>query len=1044
MPELPLSIAVIGIGCHYPDADSLIKLWENILARRCQFRQLPDVRLPLSEYYDPDKTVPDKTYGSKAAVIDGFEFDWASRRIPKKTVEATDIVHWLTLETADKALKDAGYERQTVPTEKTGVILGNTLTGEQTRAGTMRLRWPYVRKALRVSAQLRGLPTEEIEALVAIMEKFYKSVFAPVTEDSLAGGLANTIAGRVCNYFNLDGGGYIVDGACASSLIAINTACSKLVSGDLDLALAGGVDVSLDTMELIGFAKTGALTPGEMKVYDRRASGFIPGEGCGFVVLKRLADARRDGDYIYATIKGWGISSDGKGGITAPSRVGQSKALIRAYEKAGYHAGEIDFIEGHGTGTPVGDREELGGISLAVNHQQPAKPRTVGVTSFKSLFGHTKAAAGIGGLIKTIFAVNQRIIPPTANCQELNPIFADIAQCAYPVLTGEICQPDRVLRAGVSAMGFGGINTHVTLESADAPSEKLKTNLSPRALLVSNQDSELFVLSAASIEELLQRVQEVMDLAQGISWAEMVDLASHLASQVSFNHQVKAAVIAPSLDKLTANLQQLEQILQDYPPATGEIRSNPYQEVWVGNQVRQNRVGFLFPGQGSQRLNMARTLVERFDWAQELVQQADEWLVEIGCKPISQFIYRPKEKAADETELKQWLQELSASEVASPGICLASILWLEYLKQLGIEPKAVGGHSLGELTAFYVAGAYDRKTLIQFAGIRGKALANTGSQGGTMASLGCDRPTAQNIVEQVQGYLVVANLNSPNQTVISGERDSIEEAIKLAQSKNIQTRQLPVANAFHSQMVQEAAEYVRGNAPIPEEFIPFNVSLFSSTNGDKLSSPIKLKEHFGKQIINPVNFVKLITEINQECDLLLEVGSGKVLSGLSKEILQLNNSAFSVEAKTQNQNSLNIFLGRFFVSNGIINWNGLYSNRLIKNFVTANKKRFIENPCERSFAVNTEEIDDLIHNHSQNNGRQDALKNSKVLPPYIKSDFSNNQEKIITETLTNYFQNRSEFLAELIKADLENLPLFFDKPQNEIYEISTEQKQNLS
>jgi acyl transferase domain-containing protein len=187
------------------------------------------------------------------------------------------------------------------------------------------------------------------------MEKFYKSVFAPISEDSLAGGLSNTIAGRICNFFNLDGGGYTVDGACSSSLIAVVTAANALNNGDLDLALAGGVDISLDTFELIGFAKTGALTSQDMTVYDRCASGFIPGEGCGFVVLKRLADAQAQGDYVYAVLNGWGLSSDGKGGITAPSKVGQSKALLRAYEKAGYSPHTLHFIEGHGTGTPVGD-----------------------------------------------------------------------------------------------------------------------------------------------------------------------------------------------------------------------------------------------------------------------------------------------------------------------------------------------------------------------------------------------------------------------------------------------------------------------------------------------------------------------------------------------------------------------------------------------------------------------------------------------------------------------------------------------------------------
>lgn len=1017
MSQSALSIAVIGIGCNYPDAQNLTKLWENVLSRRCQFRQLPTQRLPLGEYYDPDKTVPDKTYGKKAAVIDGFQFDWASRRIPQKTVLATDIVHWLALETADQAIKDAGYSRATIPQEKTGVILGNTLTGEQTRAGTMRLRWPYVKKALLAAGQHRGLSEAEMTALVTTMEKYYKSVFAPVTEDSLAGGLSNTIAGRVCNYFNLDGGGYTVDGACASSLIAVANACSALMSGDLDIALAGGVDVSLDTMELIGFAKTGALTNADMKVYDRRASGFIPGEGCGFVVLKRYEDAEAAGDYIYARIKGWGISGDGKGGITAPSRFGQSKALLRAYQKAGYQGSEIDFIEGHGTGTPVGDREELEGIAIAINHHQPTKPRRVGVTSFKSLFGHTKAAAGIGGLIKTILAVNQKVIPPIAGCQEPNPVFADSVSCAYPILTGEVCEPDRILRAGVSAMGFGGINTHIALESANTPKKDLKIALSARKLLVSAQDSEIFVFSASSLEQLLERTYEVINLAQGISIAEMADLAVFLTKTMDLTGDVKAAVIASDPEQLINNLHQLEQILQDSPPVAGEIKTNPYEQIWVGNQVTQNRVAFLFPGQGSQRLNTARTIVERFTWAQQLVKQADQWLQEIGCQPVSQFIYRCREKAADEQELQQWLTQLSASAIASPAICLASLLWIEYLKRLGIEPKAVGGHSLGELTAFYLAGAYDAKTLIQFAALRGKALANCRAKSGTMASLGCDRQTAEKIIAQVSGYLVVANLNSPNQTVISGDSESINHALKVATQYNVQTRKLPVANAFHSQLVAEAAEYIKINAPVTEEFISDSLFVFSSTNGKIINSKIKLKEHFGKQITSPVNFVELVKEIDKQVDLFLEVGSGKVLCGLGREIIDQQFKVFSTEAKSDLKVNFHIFLARFFISNGKINWQELYSNRLIRDFIAIKEKVFIENPCERQFQVSPEDIEGSnkimpFKNEAKNNYKQ-------------PKEINNNSDEV-AEILTTYFQNRSDFLAELIKADIENLPYFFN------------------
>ncbi len=572
-----LQIAVVGLGSYYPGAGNLLTLWENVLARRSQFRSLPKQRLPLLEYYDANPAAPDKTYGDRAAVIDGFEFDWVNWRIPKAAFDSTDIVHWLALETATQALKDAGYSREQVPTQKTGVIVGNTLTGEQTRTTTLRLRWPYTRRALQTAAQVQNLSSATAKALIETMEQIYKSAFAPITEDSLAGGLSNTIAGRICNAFNLDGGGYTVDGACSSSLLAVITAANALSNRDLDLALAGGVDVSLDPFELIGFAKVGALTANGMSVYDRRSSGFIPGEGCGFVVLKRLEDAQAAGDYVYAVLNGWGISSDGKGGITAPSQAGQAKALGRAYAKARYSPHRLDFIEGHGTGTAVGDRVELEGIAAAVRAGGEIAPRSIGVTSFKSIVGHTKAAAGIGGLIKAVMAVNQRIIPPTAGCKDPNPVFDSSANCVYPILTGAIRPTTDTLHAGVSAMGFGGINSHVTLSSADAPAPHLKPALEERSLLVSHQDTELFVLSANSVQTLLERVRGAIYQAEGISLAEMTDLAAHLAQTLTQSQPVRAAIIASTPNELIERLQQLEHILDRQPLNSGEIQAFPQQ-----------------------------------------------------------------------------------------------------------------------------------------------------------------------------------------------------------------------------------------------------------------------------------------------------------------------------------------------------------------------------------------------------------------------------------------------------------------------------------
>ncbi|HTZ18452.1 MAG TPA: beta-ketoacyl synthase N-terminal-like domain-containing protein, partial [Dissulfurispiraceae bacterium] len=622
------AIAVVGMACYYPDAPDLKSFWENILARRRAFRRIPDQRLPLSEYYDADPFAPDKTYANRAAVIDGFEFDWVRRGIPKSVVDSSDIAHWLALEVALRAMEDAGYRKGNTPSDRSGVILGNTLTGEHSRSQNMRLRWPYVKKTLMAAAKKKRLSADVIEDLIAAMEVYYKSAFAPITEDTLAGNLSNTIAGRICNFLDLHGGGYTVDGACSSSLIALTTAANALSTGSLDLAVVGGVDISLDTFELVGFAKTNALTQKDMMVYDRHASGFIPGEGAGFVILKRLQSARAHGNYIYAVMRGWGMSSDGKGGMTAPKAQTQALAIRRAYGKAGYDLSETDFIEGHGTGTVVGDKAELEGIAAAMDYEGTSSLRSCGITSLKSLIGHTKAASGIGGFIKTVMAVNRRVIPPTAGFQEPNPVFQEKARQIYAITQGEVRDKSDIIRAGVSGMGFGGINVHVTIESGGEPAKHIAPEIGERELLVSSQDTELFVLSAASRQEMIERLTHLKLVVAGISTAEMTDLSRHLAKDMSHLKPLRLSLVAGTPENLIKCLDHTDQMLSAGPIPEGGILSNPQKDIWIGNSVLRNRVGFLFPGQGSQQLNMGRRLVERYSWARNFLCEAESWLVE--------------------------------------------------------------------------------------------------------------------------------------------------------------------------------------------------------------------------------------------------------------------------------------------------------------------------------------------------------------------------------------------------------------------------------
>ncbi len=999
----PTPIAIIGISCWYPDARNPRQLWENILSRRRQFRRLPEQRLPLADYYNPDSNEPDMTYGQRAAVIDGFNFDWASRRIPFSTFNATDIAHWLALEMAIEAVEDAGYSKENISGKHTGVIVGNSLTGEQSRANAIRLRWPFVRRAYRAAAQSKGLPHNQMMEVEGLFENYYKSVFPPIDEDTLAGGLSNTIAGRICNFLDLHGGGYTVDGACSSSLLAVATAVRGLNCGDLNLALAGGVDISLDTFELIGFAKTGALTVKDMMVYDRRGNGFIPGEGCGFVMLKRLADAKKDNDYIYAVLHGWGISSDGGGtGITAPNAEGQSMAIRSAYSKAPYNIHDLSFIEGHGTGTTVGDRVELEAISIARADEHEESKRSCGITSLKSIIGHTKAATGVGGLIKAIISVNRRMLPPTAGCREPHPTFDSKAKSLFPILRGEMHDPGKIMRAGVSAMGFGGINCHVTLESPDSPpSPRLEPSVREKSLLVSNQDTEVFVLTADTYPELEEKIGNLLEMINDISMAELMDLAAKLGQETDRKAKIRLGIVSGEIDNLFEQLNEAGAIIRNSPPQKGEMHQDSNRLIWIGNQVERTRIGMLFPGQGSQMINMARLLTDRFPRFEDMVKSADQLLEAAGSAPVGGLMYLPLDRAKNPEQIKEWSDTLASTENAQPAICLASTLWLRFLEDLGIKPAVVGGHSLGELTAFHAAGAFDIDTLIRFATVRGKAMVASGDQAaGAMISLRCSDKDAAEVLEQVEGYLITANINGPRQTVLSGEKAAVEEAIRIANKQGIQTYRLNVSNAFHSKMASKAAEILEKADFLPNTLTDAGIRLFTSINGQELEAGLDLRKHFANQVVSQVDFISLANSMAETCDVLLEVGPGRVLSGLTNSIVDSDDPAcLPVESSPFKDQDMNTALATLFVNGVDVLWEKLYENRMVRPFISPSKRLFIENPCERPF-----DIADPGFASLPSMGIFDTLITDLIsVPP---------------EDVSLYLKNRAPFLAEVIQADM--------------------------
>jgi enediyne polyketide synthase len=838
-------IAVVGIACRYPDADGPEEMWRNVLAGRRAFRRLPDVRMRREDYYSPDPEAPDRFYTQKAAVLEGYSFDRVKHRIAGSTYRSTDLTHWLALETAARALEDAGFpEGNNMAGLNTGVVIGNSLTGEFSRANIMRLRWPYVKRTVGAALREQGWDDVQLGEFLGALEERYKSPFPPIDEDSLAGGLANTIAGRICNHFDFKGGGYTVDGACSSSLLSVTTGANALVSGQLDVAIVGGVDLSIDPFEVIGFAKTGALAKGEMKVYDKGSNGFWPGEGCGMLVLMRDEDARARGLFRYATIAGWGYSSDGKGGITRPEASGHRLAIQRAYARAGFGFDTVRYIEGHGTGTAVGDETELRAFTeerLAAGGVEAA------ISTVKGNFGHTKAAAGVAGLIKAILAVRHQVIPPATSHYEDHPVLTAETKALRVPDQAELWPEGAPIRAGISSMGFGGINAHLVVEHADG-AKREKIGKVTKRLVRSRQDAEVLLLDAESTGDLRGQVAHLAEFTQQLSFAELGDLAATLHKELG-SRKVRAAVVARSPEEAAARFAKLLTLLD------GGARSvvDSKEGIFLGSRRKAPKIGLLFPGQGAGRRADGGAISRRFESVEALYQ----------ANPLPEGV------------------DIVNTAVAQPRIATSSVAGLRVLDELGITAIGAVGHSLGELTALHWAGAMDEDTLLRTAAIRGAAMSEEGDSDGTMAGISAPPEEVEPLLSGEP--VVIAGYNGPRQTVISGPVAAIARVTRKAAGQGLDVSRIAVSHAFHSPAVAPAAATLRAHLD-NETFGELTGTVASTVTGGVLPADVSVPELLERQVLQPVRFTEALEELAADVDLFLEVGPGRILRGLATEI----------------------------------------------------------------------------------------------------------------------------------------------------------------
>ena len=417
------AVAIVGVGAIMPDAPNAPKFWQNIREGVSSIREVPRDRWNPDFYYDADPKVPDKTYSKIGGWVEDWEWDPLKWKlpIPPRVGQLMDKTQRLGVATAREALADYGYPARPLNQERTAVIYGNAMGGDMHLYSAARVFFPEFAEELEKAPDFASLPPAAKKAILEVMREGIRAKTPPITEDTMPGELSNVLAGRIAALYDFKGPNYVADAACASAIAAITAAFSGLVDGDYDAVLTGGIDANMSPSTFVKFCKIGALSATGSRPYAAGADGFIMGEGAVTFLCKRLADAERDGDKIYAVIRGIGGSSDGKGkGITAPNPAGQKFCIYRAWEKAGIRPTPGILIEGHGTSTSVGDAAELQALGEAFR-EFGLPPNSIALGSVKSNIGHLKGGAGAAGIFKAALALRDKVLPPSLNFNAPNP-----------------------------------------------------------------------------------------------------------------------------------------------------------------------------------------------------------------------------------------------------------------------------------------------------------------------------------------------------------------------------------------------------------------------------------------------------------------------------------------------------------------------------------------------------------------------------------------------------------------------------------------------
>ncbi|MFF3330559.1 SDR family NAD(P)-dependent oxidoreductase [Streptomyces sp. NPDC002888] len=789
-PRADDDIAIISMACRFPGgADDPEALWRLLTAGEDAISEVPPGRWDTQGLYDPDPEATGKAYTLRGGFLSGIDrFDASFFGISPREAAAMDPQQRLLLQTTWETLERAKIVPDTLNGSSTGVYIG-----------------------LYDSGYLAAASLGQLDGHVG------------------TGSAASVASGRIAYTLGLQGPAVTVDTACSSSLVALHLAARALAAGECDLALAGGATLLVTPRGHVEFSRLRGLSPsGRCSPFSAEADGVVWAEGCGLVLLKRLADARRDGDRVLAVVKGSAINQDGRSqGLSAPNGLAQERVLRAALDAAGLSPDDIDFIEAHGTGTPLGDPIEGRALAAVFGPGRPAD-RPLGVGSLKSNIGHTQAAAGIGGVIKTVLALGHERIPASLHA-ETPTEHIDWASGGLRVHTDAQKWPgggDRVRRAGVSAFGISGTNAHVVLE--EAPGEKggagePPTDL-PRPLLL-----PLSARTPASLQGQAARLFEHLGEHPETSVAAVAATLAH--RRTHFEH--RAVLQAAERDDLLTALRQLA----DAQPGTETVVGAP-------QAAGSGKVAFVFPGQGAQWTGMARDLLDRDPVFADELDRCDGAL-----RPFTGW------SVAAVLRGDAGAPSLERVDVVQPVLFAVMVSLAAVWRARGIRPDAVIGHSQGEVAAACVAGALSLADAAAVVALRSQALTDLAGTG-TMAVVALPHTDVEARLAGLDGRVSVAAVNSGRSTVIAGDVEPLETLLADLDREQVFVRRLDVDYASHSAQVEPV------RATIVDELdgvtaYPASVTWYSTVTGEPVTEELEA-EYWYTNLREPVRFAPTV------------------------------------------------------------------------------------------------------------------------------------------------------------------------------------------